>query len=435
MPLHEHYALVDCNAFYVSCERVFNPALIGLPVVVLSNNDGCVVSRSDEAKAIGIGMGEPYFKVERRLKQAGGRACSSNYTLYGDMSARVQDVLRQYDFPLEPYSIDECFLEISGIPADGLARLAAEIRRRIYQWAGIPVGVGLARTKVLAKLANRRAKRAGGVCLLAEDQREAILAETPLVDLWGIGRQLTRFLQAAGLRSALDLARADDAWIRSSLTIVGLRIAHELRGTPCLALEEMAEPKQALACARSFSRPITTADELREALTHYTERVCQKLRRGQQRAALVQVFIETDRFKPGYFCPSCSVRLTQASANTCVILQAALGALGRIYEPGHDYIKTGVQLLELSSAAITQPDLFAAPEPTCPTSGSGRPLGDATRPPAEERLMQAIDQINADWGSHTLQVASAGLRREWQMRRRLLSPRYTTRWDELAPVR
>src|SRR2546428_11886799 len=294
------FALIDCNNFYVSCERLFQPTLLGKPVVVLSNNDGCVIARSDEAKALGIPMGLPAFKLANLVKEHSIEVYSSNYTLYGDLSARVMTTLTQWAPAVEVYSIDEAFLQFSLVPPNALTAYGQSIRATIQQWTGIPVSIGIGPTKTLAKLANRLAKRSpeaqGVVALTCPSQIEATLSQTLIEDIWGIGSGYTRRLKAHEIRTALQLRDVNDRWVRQELGIVGLRLVWELRGISCLPLELCPPPKQSLMVSRSFGRPITTLTEMREAVATDTTRAAEKVRRYQRAAGVVTIFVTTNRF-------------------------------------------------------------------------------------------------------------------------------------------
>lgn len=413
-------ALVDCNNFYVSCERVFQPSLEGRPVVVLSNNDGCVIARSNEAKALGIAMGSPEFTIRKLLTAHRVQVLSSNYTLYGDMSRRVMETLGQFTPDMEIYSIDEAFLDLSGFDTRNLTDYARIIRRTVKQWTGIPVSIGIAATKTLSKIANHLAKKdpaTGGVInLLETPDLETILDQVPVAKVWGIGQTYTQLLTEAGIQTAGQLSRTDDHWIRRHMGVVGLRLVHELRGRSCLNLDHCPPPKQSLACAKSFGHPVTTLRELKEAVSSYTSRVAEKLRAGQLAATTLTVFVMTNPFDqttPQY-SQWLTITLPVATAATPELIQAALQALERIYRNGYRYKKAGVMLTGLVPDTQVQPHLF---DPT----DRGR-LG---------RLMTALDQVNARWGSGTLRYASEGFRQDWQAHFHRRTPAYTTRWNEL----
>ena len=297
------FALVDCNNFYASCERVFNPKLNGKPIVVLSNNDGCVVARSNEAKALGIGMGVPGFQIRPLLRAHHVQVFSSNYTLYGDMSQRVMETLEQFCPDLEVYSIDEAFLSLVGFERRDLTEYGRQIRQSVKQWTGIPVSVGIAETKTLAKIANRVAKQTpdmGGVCdLLACPDRDALLGRIAVEDVWGIGPNHAHMLKQHGITAAVQLRGVDDQWIRKRMGIVGLRLVMELRGVSCLDLEQCPSPKQSLTCSRAFGKLINALAEMEEAVSVYTSRAAEKLRRGRLAATVLTVCLTTNEFKEG----------------------------------------------------------------------------------------------------------------------------------------
>jgi DNA polymerase V len=417
------FALLDCNNFYVSCERLFQPALLGKPVVVLSNNDGCVIARSDEAKALGIPMGLPAFKLTDLLQEHPIEVFSSNYTLYGDLSARVMTTLAQWTPTVEVYSIDEAFLDLTGISTAALLTYGQTLRATIHQWTGIPVSIGIGPTKTLAKLANRLAKRTvdaqGVVTLISASAIKKTLAQTPVEDLWGIGPGYTRRLKVHDIRTALQLRDANDRWIRQQLGVVGQRIVWELRGISCLPLELCPPPKQSLMVSRSFGRPITTLTEMREAVATYTTRAAEKLRRHGMAAGVVTVFLMTNRFteEPQY-SNSVTIPLPVATQDTAELIRYALRGTEHIFREGYRYQKAGVILTALVPAHQVQPHLF-----------------DQTDRERSQKLMAAIDAINTAWGSGTIRYAAVGLRPRWigQCARR--SPRYTTRWNELVVVR
>jgi DNA polymerase V len=417
------FALIDCNNFYVSCERVFQPALWGKPVVVLSNNDGCVIARSEEAKALGIPMGLPAFQLADLLQVHPIEVFSSNYTLYGDMSARVMTTLAQWTRDVEVYSIDEAFLHLSALPSDALAAYGQTMRTTIHQWTGIPVSIGIGTTKTLAKLANRLAKRSaearGVVTLTSPAAVEATLAQTPIEDLWGIGPGYTRRLKAHDIRTALQLQNVNDRWVRQQLGIVGLRIVWELRGISCLPLERCPPPKQSLMVSRSFGRPITALTEMREAVATYTTRATEKLRRAQRAAGVLTVFLMTNRFadEPQY-ANSVTIPLPVATQDTAELIQYAFRGIEQLFHEGYRYKKAGVILTALVPAHQVQTHLF-----------------DQHDRERSQRLMAALDALNTQWGTGTVRYGAVGLQPRWRMRCGRRSPRYTTRWQELVVVR
>jgi DNA polymerase V len=413
------FALVDCNNFYASCERVFNPTLEGQPIVVLSNNDGCVVARSNEAKALGIGMGVPEFQIRPLLRAHRVQVLSSNYTLYGDMSQRITETLEQFTPNIEVYSIDEAFLSLAGFERRNLTDYGREIRRTVKQWTGIPVSVGIAETKALAKIANRIAKQTpdtGGVSdLLTCPDREILLGKVAVDDVWGIGPNYARLLKQHGTTTALQLIQTDDQWIRKHMGIVGVRLVYELRGHSCLDLEECPSPKQGITCSRAFGRSVSTLGEMEEAVSSYVSRAAEKLRRERLAATMLTVFVMTNEFKdePQY-CNSVTCSLPVGTDTTSELIRAALQGLRTIYQDGYWYKKVGVMFTGLSPASQVQPDFF-----------------DDQDRPRSKRLMAALDKVNDRWGSGTLEYAASGLTKTWDTKFHRRSPAYTTDWDEL----
>ena len=419
------YAMVDGNNFYVSCERVFDPSLDARPVVVLSNNDGCVISRSDEAKALEIAIGDPVFKRRDFFARHGVRMLSSNYALYGDMSARVLQVLSRYSPEVEPYSIDEAFLRVPPRPREAWRAWAEDVRRTVGRWTGIPVCVGVAPTKTLAKVANRLAKKtpaAGGVWVLDDPAEiEERLASFAVGDVWGIGRRRARFLEERGIGTALQLARQPRDWVRRHLTVQGLHVALELAGEPCIPFEDHPPPPRSILCSRSFGEPTSDLGSLEEALSTHVQRAAEKLRRKGRLAGAVHVFLETSRFRPEAYCAGGGGQpLAAPTAYTPDLHSAALRLLRVLYRPGHAYRRIGVLLPDLVPAAARQLTFWDL----------------AADEPKRQALMQALDRINAAHGRGTLVLAAAGLgAKPWHMRQERRSPRYTTRWAELPVAR
>lgn len=420
------FALVDCNNFYVSCERVFNRRIEGRPVVVLSNNDGCVIARSNEAKALGIPMGEPFFKCEELLRRNGGCIYSANFTLYGDMSRRVLDTLSQFTCDVDVYSIDEAFLRL---PAGGdPIATARRIRSTVRRDTGIPVSIGLAPTRVLAKLANRCAKRnpeAGGVFSLIEPStREPVLAVTDTDDLWGIGANLARRLRGLGVHTAAALRDLPDEIARRNLSVTGLRIVRELRGQSCIEPGEIDAPRlHTIMCSRSFGTVMTDADALAQAVSTFAARGAEKLRAQNSVAGLVMVGIRTALFDPRFpsYSNGAAVRLSEPSDYTADLIVAACRALAAIYKPGYRYRQAEVLLAELTSADAVQRALFNPADP------------DLVR--RRQRLMHAADRLNRIHGRETVRPATTGFDRLWRMRQSWKSPRFTTCWNELPVAR
>ena len=415
-------ALVDCNNFYASCERLFQPALRDRPVVVLSNNDGCVIARSNEAKALGIEMGEPWHICRKRVDTEGVIVRSSNYTLYGDISARVMRVLGDFTPDLEIYSIDEAFLGLGGFESR-LDAHGRDLRATVLQWTGIPVSIGIAPTKTLAKLANRTAKKtpeSGGVmALLTAADQEAALARVELTDLWGVASRMAERLNAIGIRTPLQLRQADPKFVRMHTSVVMERMVLELQGIPCISLEEAPPDRKMILASRSFGRRVSARHELAEAVTSFTARAAEKLRQQDLACGRIAVFIHTDRHRPQdrQYAAERAVNLAVATADTGRLNRAAMTALDVLYRPGYEYKKAGVMLLNLAPAGSVQGSLFEAPDD-----------------PRSIARMQAIDALNARFGRGTVTFASMGRRPGWKLRTDFISRRYTTLWDELLRV-
>jgi DNA polymerase V len=421
------FALVDGNNFYVSCERVFDPRLEGRPVVVLSNNDGCCVARSDEAKALGIPMAAPYFQVRKLLKRRQGVALSSNYPLYADMSRRMMEVIGQYSPEQEIYSIDESFLRFAGFRYWDLTRHGTRLRQQVRQWIGIPVGVGIGPTKTLAKVANRLAKKHPdfqplGVCNLpdiAPGSQIRYLAEIAVEDVWGVGPRWGRKLRELGIASALDLKLADPETLHKRCNVALARTIWELNGLSCIPLQEAPPPKKQIVSSRSFGRLVTDRRELLEAVSTYATRAAEKLRQEGQVAGAIQVFLSTNPFIPDepQHCPGRLMTFSSPTADTGRLIRAARAGLARSYRRGYRYQKAGVMLLDLSPARIEQGELFA---PTTPAMGR------------KGRLMAALDTLNTQLGKGALRFAAEGSGQGWAMRRENLTPAYTTDWRAIA---
>ena len=412
------FALVDCNNFYCSCERVFNPRLLGVPVVVLSNNDGCVIARSEEAKKLGIQMGAPAFKNEAFFKSNSVRVLSSNYALYGDMSARVMATMQTLVQRMEVYSIDEAFL---GLDTQDEA-FAHQLRAKVRQWTGIPVSVGIGPTKTLAKLANRYAKKnlqTNGVFDLTGVDPDPILDRIAAGDVWGIGRRTATKLAGMGIMSARDLKNAAMPLIRSELGVVGERIARELNGISCLELEELPASKKGMASSRSFGHSVESLAELEEALATYIARVGEKLRAGRLLATRILVTLETNPFQPDrpQYHPGKETTFLTPTNQTADLIRTGLELLRKIYRPGYSYKKTGVMVSELVDEGAVQRSLFEEPV-------------DRHR----AALQTAVDALNRRLGRNVVRFGSMGVLDDWEMRQERKSHGYTTRWDELLEV-
>ena len=418
------FALIDGNSFYASCERVFRPDLANTPIVVLSNNDGCVVTRTREAKALGIKMGVPYFEVAHLEKRGLLTVFSSNYELYADMSRRMMTAIGSLVPRYEVYSIDECFADLAGMSGD-LTALGQEIRARVEQWVGIPTCVGIAPSKTLAKFCNHLAKRhakLGGVLdwgsLSPERQAKALHSE-PVAEVWGIGRKLSEQLAAMGIRTALELAGADTALIRRRFGVVVERVVRELQGVSCLTLEEVTPPRQQLVRSRSFGERVTAREDLLAAIAHHTAQAAADLRTQDSVAGLIGVQLHTHRFREqDAQYHACDWHPLPVPCNdTLTLTRAAVALLNRLYRPGYAYKKTGVTLAALEAGPARQID-WLSPD----------------TPPNATALMNTLDAINQRYGRGTLKLAAETLGQRWQMRRDRVSPCYTTRFDQLPRV-
>lgn len=418
-------ALVDCQNFYISCHRVFDPSLQNKPVVVLSNNDGCCVARSQEAKALGIGMATPWFQMRDLAKRHGVVALSSNYALYGSLSNRFARVLAEFSPSQEVYSVDECFLGLSGYPPKQLTDIGNQICERVMRCLGLPVRVGIGPSKTLAKLANHIAKNDGrhqGVfnfALQSPAQKRALLAAISVNEIWGIGRLLALRLNKLGIKTALDLHDSEPKYLRCLLSIVLERIVLELRDVACLDLEEVSPSKQAIVSSRSFGKPVVSQDELKEAIACFTARAAEKLRAQNGHTESMQVFLYANRHKAGQkqYCPSMGIPLAFPTNDTRLLSAAARAGLEQIYKPGFNYQKAGVMLLGIQEANAYQTDMFL-------------PLESSSRH-QEDRLMKVIDEVNQCYGSKTLRFIAEGYQQSWKLRADYPSPRYTTSWQEL----
>jgi DNA polymerase V len=424
------FALVDCNNFYASCEKLFNPELKDQPVVVLSNNDGCIVARSAEVKALGIPMGVPWFKIQDEAKRYGIVAFSSNYALYADLSNRCVEVLSGFSPNIEVYSIDESFLELSGFEGypGGLMAYGSQIRQRVADWLGLVVCVGIGQSKTLAKLANHAAKKnlagANGVCdftTMSQYELDALFERIEVGEVWGIGRKIEARLEAIGIRTVRQLRDADAELMRTKFSVVVERTVRELRGVSCLELQEVIPEKQQIMSSRSFGQLVYELSELEEAVSSYIAKAAEKLRTQASLAGALQVYIRTNIFKPEnpQYQRAVTVPLPEASSDTRVLTKWAVRVLQRIYRPGYGYHKAGVMLMELQPKANQQLTLFG---------GGG--ASDAR----SERLMSVLDGINQRYGRGTVRLLAEGVERSWRMRRERLSPAYTTSWDELPVV-
>lgn len=415
-------ALIDVNNFYVSCERVFNPKLDNKPVIVLSNNDGCAISRSNEAKALGVKMGAPWFKIKEFAKKENVVVFSSNYELYNDMSNRVMNILSQYSPDQEIYSIDESFLDLTSFKRQDLIKYAQKIKSHIMKSLRLPVCIGIGSTKTLSKLANHIAKTNtsfNGVCnlnVMDEETKDTWFAHIKVGEVWGVGRKLAPKLNAIGIFSALDLKRASPERLKELFSIVMEKTIRELNDIVCIELEDIKEPNKQILHSRSFGKRVTELFELEEALTSFTTRACEKLRKQESVTNSVYVFIRTSPHNDKkQYANGVHIPLLQPTDNTFVINNAVLLGLKTLFRNGYDYQKAGVMLCELSSKHLVQETLF--------TDEFGK------------SQMSVIDSINTKMGRDTVKLGSAGIKQDWKMKSHYMSPRYTTRWDELLTVR
>lgn len=415
------YALVDCNSFFASCEQVFRPDIRDKPVVVLSNNDGCIVARSKEAKRLGVPDLQPYFKIADQLRQAGVHVFSSNYELYGDLSSRVMNSLSGFSPNVEVYSIDEAFLDVSGLPIKTLPSLGHEIRTMIYRHIGLPVGVGIGSTKTLAKLANYIAKHSAKcnfVCVLDRPtQWHKVFSRIPVHQIWGIGRRLSRRLADQDIHSVLDLMKQDPERMKKLYNVNVSRTISELQGTPCFGLEESPELKKQIFSTRSFGEKVTDCISLEQAVSQYASRACEKLRKEAQLVKTIQVFASSSRFDVDYYTRSVVVPLAALTNDTRLISAIARQVVrNTIFKPNVRFARAGVGLIELSEETPQQFDAFTPRQ-------SER----------SKQLMDVMDTVNREHGR--IFIASQGIDPSWKMQRNLKSPAYTTRWSDLPSVK
>ena len=417
------FALIDCNSFYASCERIFRPDLAKTPIVVLSNNDGCVIARSYDAKPF-VKMGAPYFQIRDSLRRNGVVAFSSNYALYGDISERVMTLIESMVPAVEVYSIDEAFADLTGIPGD-LTAFGRNIRSKIHRCTSIPVGVGIARTKTLAKLANHTAKRlqdvTGGVVNICDPfKRDWVLRNTAVSEVWGVGKRMKAHLEAMNIYTAMDLAQADARTLRDRFSVVIEKTARELAGIPCLELSEADPPKQEICCSRMFGKRLTTIEPIKEAVASYTQRAAEKLRAQNSLCKKMRISIRTGMFNPeeAKYANGALVELPYPTNDVRLMTKAATEAVNRLFRDGFKYSKAEVLLMDLRQPGEFTDDLFAASQPA-----------------AAEKVMSVLDEINGRWGRGTLRTGGVPVDPEWAMRRDLLSRSYTTRVDELWVVR
>ena len=396
-------ALIDCNSFYVSCERLFNPKIRKKPVVVLSNNDGCIISRSNEAKALGIKMGEPYFKEKKIIVNNNVQVFSSNYSLYGDISRRVMRTLKRFNSDIEIYSIDEAFLDLSNFSDNEIENVGHEIRSIVLKWTGIPTSIGIAKTKTLSKVANHIAKKkkSGVVSLIGVENIDPILEKVEINDVWGVGRQLTKFYHKNGIYNAKQLKNKSNTWIKKSSNVLSSRTAMELKGIPCIGLEVVSSKRKSCVVSRSFGKRVENFQELREAVAGYSLNASEKIRSESLVAKSITVFVRTSPFQNryGFYSNSKTIDFPIATNNSIEIVKSALNALETIFKNGYRYQKAGVMLSHLSE------------------STNNKNLFSSERDEKINSLMKSIDNTNYRYGRSTLSLASAGVHKRWNMRR------------------
>ncbi|MFZ8960272.1 MAG: Y-family DNA polymerase [Flavobacteriaceae bacterium] len=417
------FALVDCNNFYASCERVFQPQWEGKPIVILSNNDGCVIARSNEAKALGIPMGAPAFQYKTLFREKHVKVFSSNYPLYGDMSSRVMSILEQYTPHLEVYSIDEAFLQFKGFDFYDLSAQGHRMRKQVRQWTGIPVSVGIAPSKALAKIANKIAKKyvektQGVYCIDTDEKRIKALKWTAIGEVWGVGRQHRKRLEALGVKTALDFVNLPDAWVKKHMSVLGLRLKKDLQGLPFIQLEEMQPPKKGIATTRSFEGTISNFSDLEERVSTFASSCAEKMRKQGSNCHALLVFVRSDPHKAGAvpYRNSCVLTLPYASNSSILLSQYAVKGLRHIFKEGIEYKKAGVMVMGLTPYATRQLTLFEEKQ--------GK----------HHALMQALDRIHKRFGPYRMKLANQDLNRTWKMKQEHLSKRFTTEIKEIITV-
>jgi len=400
-------ALIDCNSFYVSCERLFNPKIRKKPVVVLSNNDGCIISRSTEAKALGIKMGEPYFKAKDIIIKNKVEVFSSNYSLYGDLSRRVMRTLKRFNSAIEVYSIDEAFLDLSNFSDDEVEKVGREIRETVLKWTGIPTSIGIAKTKTLSKVANHIAKKkkSGVTSLIGIENIDPILEKVEINDVWGVGRQLTKFYHKNGIYNAKQLKNKSNTWIKKNSNVLGSRTAMELRGVPCIGLETTQTKRKSCVVSRSFGKRIEKFQELKEAVANYCLNASEKIRSESLVAKAITVFVRTSPFQRdyGYYSNAKTIDFPIATNNSIETVKTAVSILESIFKNGYRYQKAGVMLTGLRD------------------DDGRKNLFSSEKDEKIKTLMRSIDNTNYRYGRSTLSLASAGVHKKWNMRRQYSS--------------
>lgn len=416
-------ALADCNNFYASCERIFNPALEGKPVIVLSNNDGCVIARSNEAKALGIGMGVPVFEISGLIEQNKVHVFSSNFALYGDISNRVMNIFASFVPEIEIYSVDEAFLNLTQMAVDNPSEYCRKISATVKKWTGIPVSIGIGPTKTLAKIANHLAKKRPeykGVMNMDDvKDKDALFKTIAVEEIWGVGRAYSKFLHKHHIHTVYDYMQAGESWIRKHTTVAGHKTFTELRGISCIGLDYSPPDKKAICTSRSFGRPLTDYNDIEQALSGFVARTAEKLRRQHSGARALMVFIMTNRFADGpKYVNSAAIQLPVSSNLTPELIKYALQCLKKLYRPGYKYKKAGVIVSDL-----------------IPEDQYQYAIWDELKRDKLSTLMKTVDKINASVGQGAVTLAVQGTQKRWKMKQERLSPAYTTRWDELLNIK
>ena len=412
-------ALIDCNSFYVSCERLFNPKIQKVPVVVLSNNDGCVISRSTEAKRIGIKMGEPYFKVKELVKRNNVQIFSSNYALYGDLSRRVMKVLKGFSDKIEIYSIDEAFIDLTHVKNELAEEYGKKIRERVLKWTGIPTSVGISNTKTLSKVANHVAKKNKAGVVHLKDNIDEVLKNFNISDVWGVGKQLSKLYLKNGIDNALKLKNISNSWVKKSTNVLGAKTVMELRGIPCIQLDTEEAKRKSCCVSRSFGKKVESLEKLKESITTHCLNAAEKIRNDKQTTRSITVFIRTSPFDKNrkYYSNSLTIDLPIATNNSLELVKTAIEALKRIYKYGYFYQKAGVILSKLNEAGEKELNLLT-------------PILEKK----SQKLMKAMDLTNSKYGRNVISVAQAGINNSWKMRREHSSKIDTASFDSLPKI-
>ncbi len=424
------FALIDCNNFYASCERVFNPLLENKPVIVLSNNDGCCVARSNEAKKLGIKMGEPFFKIKDLIEKNKVNVFSSNYELYGDISNRVVNTLFTFSPDVEVYSIDEAFVNLKNLAVSDYRNTGKQIREKVLSWTGIPVSVGISPTKTLSKVANefvKKNKSLNGVLSLidySEEEIDNLLRELDVSDVWGIGRQYSKKLREDGINTAYDFKYSNPKYIQKIMTIGGIKTQQELKGISCIPIEYEIPDKKGICTSRSFGKNVTTFNELKEAISTYTTTASEKLRSQSSRCFRITVFIRTNPFRINdrQYSNSCSYNFQEATQYTPDLIKAGISLLNKIYKPGYYYQKAGILLTEIIPQGKEQESLFNLDNLQY-------------KNPKKDLVIQKVDEINSLFGNNTLIFGSSGIKKEWKIKSEKRSDRYTTCFKEILTIK